>query len=100
MTQGQDPTAMATASWSTWKQALAVVCAPRSLKRSGTIALIVGSVFFAMNQLHLIVAGDATALVWVKTALTYLTPLVVSNVGLLTATQATRLPAHAQEELR
>src|SRR5437762_2958804 len=49
--------------------------------------LIRRSAFFAMNQLGVIVAGRATALVWVKATLTYLTPLVVSNVGVLSATR-------------
>lgn len=58
-----------------------------NLKRTLTIALIVGTTFFAMNQLGVIVAGHASALVWAKVALTYLTPLVVSNLGVLSATR-------------
>jgi hypothetical protein len=42
-----------------------------------------------MNQLGVILDGRATALVWVKAALTYLTPLVVSNFGVLSATRRT-----------
>jgi hypothetical protein len=42
-----------------------------------------------MNQLGVILDGRATALVWVKAALTYLTPLLVSNFGLLSATRRT-----------
>ena len=98
MAETREPTSTAAPSWSTWEQALAVVCDPRSLKRSGTVALIVGSLFFAMNQLGLVVAGHATPLVWLKAALTFLTPLVVSNIGLLTATQVPRPSGHAQEE--
>jgi hypothetical protein len=44
-------------------------------------------VFFAMNQLGLVLAGRATTGVWVKGALTYLTPLLVSNFGVLSATR-------------
>jgi hypothetical protein len=65
----------------------AIITARRNLRRTATIALIVGSVFFAMNQLGLILAGQATAIVWVKAALTYLTPLLVSNLGMLSATR-------------
>jgi hypothetical protein len=46
----------------------------------------VGTVFFAMNQLGTVLAGRATALVWLKVALTYLTPLCVSNSGIASAT--------------
>jgi len=42
-----------------------------------------------MNQLGIILDGHATALVWLKAVLTYLTPLVVSNFGLLSATRRT-----------
>jgi hypothetical protein len=56
-----------------------------NVKRTLTIALVVGSVFFAMNQLGVIIAGHATPLVWVKAVLTYLTPLIVSNLGVLSA---------------
>jgi hypothetical protein len=61
-----------------------------NLKRTLTIALLVGTTFFAMNQLSVIVNGHASALVWVKAALTYLTPLVVSNLGVLSATRKTQ----------
>jgi hypothetical protein len=64
-----------------------VVLSPANLKRTGYVALIVGTAFFAMNQLGVILAGHATALVWVKAALTYLTPLVVANVGVVSATR-------------
>ena len=75
------------AMWSTWREGVRVVVAPRQLRRTVSVALIVGSAFFAMNQLGVIVAGHATALVCVKATLTYLTPLVVSNVGVLSATR-------------
>ena len=94
------PTTETTLAWSSWRQAFAVVVAPRSLKRSASVALIVGSAFFAMNQLQIIVAGRATALVWVKAALTYLTPLVVSNIGMLSATRRPRLSSDLEERQR
>jgi hypothetical protein len=75
------------ATWSTRREIISVVLAPRSLKRTISIALIVGSTFFAMNQLGLVLAGHATGLVWLKVALTYITPLLVSNFGVLSATR-------------
>ena len=50
------------------------------------IALIVGSVLFAINQLDVVVRGNATAATWIKGGITYLVPFVVSNLGILTAT--------------
>ncbi|MGH8301112.1 MAG: nitrate/nitrite transporter NrtS [Steroidobacteraceae bacterium] len=49
-------------------------------------ALVVGTVLFAINQLNVVVAGHANAVVWLKGGLTYPVPFVVSNVGLLIAT--------------
>ena len=74
-------------TWSTWREAVSVVVAPPHLKRTLSIALSGGSTFFAMNQLSIIVAGRANAIVWLKAALTYLTPLIVSNFGVLSATR-------------
>jgi hypothetical protein len=77
----------AAATWSTRRELVSVVVAVHNLKKTISVALIVGSAFFAMNQLGVILAGHATALVWLKTALTYLTPLFVSNFGVLSATR-------------
>jgi hypothetical protein len=75
------------ATWSTGRELVSVALAPEHLKRTVCVALIVGTAFFAMNQLSVILAGDATALVWLKVTLTYLTPLFVSNFGVLSATR-------------
>jgi hypothetical protein len=71
----------------TWREAAAIVLARRNLGRTLSIAAIVGSVFFTMNQLGVILAGDAGPVVWLKAVLTYLTPLIVSNLGVLSATR-------------
>jgi hypothetical protein len=63
----------------------------RHLRATIRIALIVGTVLFAINQLDVVVAGHATTATWVKSAVTYLVPFVVSNLGVLTATR--RQPA-------
>lgn len=74
------------ASWSTWREIGTVITRPQHLRRIVVVALVVGSAFFAMNQLGLVLAGEATPLVWLKGLLTYLTPLCVSSVGVLSAT--------------
>ncbi len=74
-------------TWSSWRELASVVAYPPHLKRTVTIALTVGTVFFVMNQLTVVLAGHATPVMWLKVALTYMTPLCVSNVGILTATR-------------
>jgi hypothetical protein len=79
-------------TWSTPRELVSVVLAPQHLKRTASVALIVGSVFFAMNQLGIILDGRGTALVWLKAALTYLTPMLVSNYGVVSTTRRTAVP--------
>jgi hypothetical protein len=76
-------------TWSTFRELVSVAITPRHLKRTLSVAVVVGTAFFTMNQFGVIVDGHATALVWLKAVLTYLTPLMVSNFGLLSATRRT-----------
>lgn len=64
-------------------EALAYCAQRRHLRRTLRIALIVGLILSAVNQGNVILAGEATALVWVKCALNFCVPFVVSNLGLL-----------------
>jgi hypothetical protein len=73
-------------TWSTWRELPGVVSAPANVKRTVSIALVIGTLFVAMNQLEVILSGQATFIVWFKAGLTYVTPLCVSNLGILSAT--------------
>ncbi len=74
-------------TWSRWPQAPAVVLHRAHLKRTLLIALVVGTVLFCINQLDVVIHGGATRVVWLKAALTYAVPFVVSNLGVLTASR-------------
>lgn len=56
---------------------------PHHLRRTVRIALIVGVVLTTINQLDVILRGEASELTAVKIALNFLVPFVVSNLGLL-----------------
>jgi hypothetical protein len=77
-------------SWSTWREALRVV--RHHLGRTLRIALVVGTILFAINQLDVVLRGEATALVWLKSGVTYLVPFVVSNVGVLVGARRRQSP--------
>lgn len=77
-------------TWSTPRQALAVVAHRPHLRATVRIALAVGTVLFAINQLDVVIRGDATLVTWLKIFVTYLVPFVVSNLGILTATRIHR----------
>jgi hypothetical protein len=66
---------------------LRVVVVPRHLRRTGATAAVVGTILFCINQLDVVLRGDATPLVWVKVCVTYLVPFAVSNIGLLIGTK-------------
>ena len=74
-------------TWATWREAIRVVIYRRHLRATTRIALVVGTVLFVINQLDVVMAGNATTVTWVKSAVTYLVPFVVSNLGVLTATK-------------
>ena len=76
--------------WSGPGEAVAVVLHPPHLRRTLLTTAIVGTLLFCINQLDVVLAGEATTTVWVKSALTYVVPFAVSNVGILIATHRDR----------
>jgi hypothetical protein len=70
---------------------------PAHLRRTVRIAMVVGLVLTAINQLDVILAGDATGLTWVKVGLNFVVPFVVSNLGLLSG--RTAVPERDDEPL-
>lgn len=77
-------------TWTTWREAAGVVWYRPHLRKTATIALVVGTILFCINQLDVVLRGDATAVVWVKSAVTYLVPFFVSNAGVLVASRVDR----------
>lgn len=80
-------------TWSTPSEAVRLICRRHNLVRTVGVALLVGTVLFCINQLDVVLGGEATASTWMKSALTYVVPFCVANYGVLTATR--RSPAAA-----
>jgi hypothetical protein len=70
------------------RNALRICFRREHLRRTVKIALIVGTLLTAINQLDIIVKGSADALTWVKCGLNYCVPFIVSNLGLLAGKRA------------
>jgi hypothetical protein len=68
--------------------AIRICFRPEYLRRTIKIALVVGTLLTLINQLDIILKGDANGLTWVKCALNYCVPFVVSNLGLLAGKRA------------
>jgi hypothetical protein len=77
-------------TWSSFREAVRVVLYPPHLRKTVAIALVVGTVLFCINQLDVVIRGDATPLVWTKAAITYFVPFCVSNAGVLVASRVHR----------
>lgn len=80
-----EPTRSAEPTW--WHEAPQVVVYGPNLRKTISIALLMGTILFSINQLDVVITGHATTLVWVKSAITYLVPFCVANGGVLVATQ-------------
>jgi hypothetical protein len=80
-------------TWATWREARAVLAHPPHLRRTAAIALVVGTILFCINQLDVVLRGEADAVVWIKAAVTYLVPFCVSCAGVLVGTRCPPAPA-------
>ena len=74
-------------SWSTPREALAVVFLRSTLRKTTRIALVVGTILSLINQLGVILAGRANYATWIRVGANYLVPFCVSSTGFLTATK-------------
>ena len=83
-------------TWSRMGEIPPVVLHRSHLTRTVVVALVVGTVLFTINQLDVVLAGEATAATWVKSAVTYVVPFCVANYGILTATRTRPDPVNRQ----
>jgi putative exporter of polyketide antibiotics len=65
------------------------ICRPHLL-RTVAVALVVGTILCAINQLDVLLAGRVTGITWLKIALTYLVPFLVANYGIVSASRHSR----------
>lgn len=65
---------------------LTVIFHPVHLRRTVTIAVAVGTWLTLVNEGDVLIGGHWSATLLTKSALNYLTPFVVSNLGLLSRT--------------
>ena len=70
------------------REALRICRRREHLRQTIKIALVVGTILTMINQLDVILKGDADTLTWVKSGLNYCVPFVVSNLGLLAGKRA------------
>lgn len=69
---------------------LATCRQPSNLRRTVTIALVVGCILSIINQADVIVHGDATGATVLKICLNFVVPFIVSNLGVLAGDRTAR----------
>jgi hypothetical protein len=67
------------------RERLAPCTQRQTLRRTLTIALVVGTVLTAINQLDVLTSGNATLATYLRCGANYLVPFIVSNLGVLSA---------------
>jgi len=67
------------------REALEICAQRRNLRRTIRIAIVVGIILTAINQGSVIAGGHETTATWVRCALNFVVPFLVSNAGLLSA---------------
>ena len=65
------------------RTALRICLQPQHLRRTLTIAAVVGTLLTVINQADVIAHAEATSTTVAKAMLNYLVPFIVSNLGLL-----------------
>jgi len=71
---------------------------PRHLRRTSTIAIIVGSWLTLLNQGGVLWAGELSFALLLKVFLNYLTPFAVANLGLLSSVRKDHPTAPTRSE--
>jgi len=72
------------------RAALATCRTPSNLRRTLTIALIVGCILSIINEGDVIVRGNATGATALKIGLNFVVPFIVSTLGVLAGTRTAR----------
>jgi hypothetical protein len=73
-----------------WRAAVTYCGRREHLGRTLRIALVVGIVLTSINQLDVILGGEATAATWIKCGMNFVVPFIVSNLGLLSGRPSPR----------
>lgn len=70
-------------AWSSPLDACRLILRGVTLHTGVRVAVVVGTILTIVNQGSVIAAGDATAATWIRAAVNYLVPFVVSSIGYL-----------------
>ena len=75
----------ATAPPTLWRSIVAHLRTRAAVVACARIALVVGTILAAINQLDTFLGGRHSGWIWVKVAMNYVVPFCVSSIGYITA---------------
>ena len=70
-------------AWSTPREACGLMIRGVTFRTGSRVALVVGTILTLVNQGSVIIGGDASVVTWIRVAVNYLVPFLVSSVGYL-----------------
>ncbi len=80
---GTQPTRPAVPAWSSPLEACRLILSGVTVRTGVRVAVVVGTILTIVNQGAVIARGDASIATWIRAAVNYLVPFVVSSIGYL-----------------
>lgn len=75
--------ATAVPPWSSPIEACRLIIGGVTFRTCARVAVVVGTILTLVNQGSVILAGDASVATWIRVAVNYLVPFIVSSIGYL-----------------
>jgi hypothetical protein len=72
-------------TWTTPRQALVLFVHGVTARTAAPTAAVVGTVLSAVNQGSVLAGGHASVITWLRIAVNYVVPFIVSSIGYLSA---------------
>lgn len=80
---GTQPTRPDVPAWSSPLDACRLILRGVTIRTGVRVAVVVGTILTIVNQVAVIARGDASTATWIRAAVNYLVPFVVSSIGYL-----------------
>lgn len=72
-------------TWTGPREAVLLFLRGATARTAAPVALVVGTVLSAVNQGHVLLAGDGGLGTWIRIGINYLVPFCVASIGFLAA---------------
>ena len=80
--------------WHTVRDAVRLIASGVTFRTSARISAVVGTLLSVVNQGAVIAAGHAGRATWIRVAVNYVVPYIVSSIGYLAPFRTSKSPRH------